>query len=118
MRMRRLAEINARLWPFATIALLTVVTVLSLSPLPQLPGPTGGDKLHHFVAYSALAFPAAFAGARNWPAVILALAVWSGLIEVVQPYVNRWGEWADFAANLSGLALGALAGMALRRSFQ
>lgn len=38
--------------------------------------------------------------------IILLFALYSGLIEVIQPYVNRHGEWLDFIGNLSGLLLG------------
>jgi VanZ family protein len=31
-----------------------------------------------------------------------------GLIELIQPYVNRHGEWLDMLANTSGVILGAL----------
>ncbi len=31
---------------------------------------------------------------------------WSGAIELIQPYVNRFGEWLDLAANTGGLISG------------
>jgi VanZ family protein len=36
-----------------------------------------------------------------------------GLIEFVQPYVNRYGELLDFMANLSGVIIGSLIGILL-----
>ena len=87
---------------------------LSLSPLETLPPAPGGDKLHHFIAYAVLCFPLSFRDAAA-ARIVLPLAVaYGGLIELVQPYVNRYGEWDDFAAN----AMGCLIGFALARLAQ
>ena len=40
---------------------------------------------------------------------------WGGGIELLQPYVNRHGEWLDFAANSLGVVFGAGVGMLTRR---
>jgi VanZ family protein len=100
-----------------TLLLLGTITALSLSPLPELPPGAQNDKLNHFVAYAALALPVALARPRLWLAVIAGLALWSGMIELVQPRVNRYGEWADFIANATGLGLGMLLAAGLRRLF-
>ena len=87
---------------------------LSLSPLETLPPALGGDKVHHFIAYAVLCFPLSFRDAAA-ARIVLPLAVaYGGLIELVQPYVNRYGEWGDFAAN----AMGCLIGFALARLAQ
>jgi len=41
--------------------------------------------------------------------------LWSGAIELIQPYVNRYGEWLDLAANVAGVAIGAMVGIAIVR---
>ena len=43
--------------------------------------------------------------------------VMSGVIELLQEYctTNRAGEWLDFAANTTGVCLGNLVGLALRK---
>lgn len=115
--MSTLLDLNRRLWPLATLILLGAITALSLSPLPELPPGAQNDKLNHFVAYAALALPVALARPRFWMAMIAGLALWSGMIELVQPRVNRYGEWADFAANSAGLGLGILLATGLRRLF-
>ena len=38
--------------------------------------------------------------------LITIFAFYSGLIELIQPHVNRYGEWMDFLANISGLIIG------------
>jgi VanZ family protein len=113
--MSMVLDLNRRLWPLVTLLLLGTITALSLSPLPELPPGAQNDKLNHFVAYAALALPVALARPRLWLAVIAGLALWSGMIELVQPRVNRYGEWADFIANATGLGLGMLLGTGLRR---
>ena len=60
------------------------------------------------------AFPLSFRDAAA-ARIVLPLAVaYGGLIELVQPYVNRYGEWGDFVAN----AMGCLIGFALARLAQ
>ena len=88
---------------------------LSLTPLDELPPVPGGDKTHHLIAYSALAFPTALAK----PRLILPLAMpyfaLGGVIEWIQPYVNRYGEVLDFLANTAGVIIGSWAGWAFNR---
>ncbi len=38
---------------------------------------------------------------------------WSGAIELIQPYVNRYGEWLDLAANTGGLISGFIVARAM-----
>ncbi len=97
-----------RHWLPLSIALLLVITVLSLSPLDRLPESWDNDKLHHTIAYAALMFPVALRRPRWWWAIASFYLAWSGGIELVQPYVNRYAEWADMAANASGLLAGML----------
>ena len=83
---------------------------LSLTPLPVLPDVPGSDKFYHLIAYALLAFFAVLPR-RNGVAVIIALVAviaYGGLIELLQPYVNRYGEFDDFLVNGAGTVLGAL----------
>jgi len=36
------------------------------------------------------------------------------VIELIQPFVNRYGEWLDLLANIAGLILGMSVGLLLR----
>lgn len=110
-------ELINKYWLALSAALLCVISVASLTPLAQLPELPGSDKTHHLVAYSILMFPAALHRPRGWFFIALAFAAWSGMIELIQPLVNRCGEWQDLLANCIGLLIGmALAGIA--RIFQ
>lgn len=44
----------------------------------------------------------------KWLLFIVGFLVCSGVIELVQPYVNRYGEWLDLGANGLGLVVGIL----------
>ena len=98
-----------------TILMAMAIIGLSLSPLDRLPDAPGGDKLHHFVAYGALAFPLAFIKARHLSAYLLCFIALGGAIEWIQPYVNRYGEWADFGANFAGVIIGWLIAQVFQR---
>ena len=88
--------------------LLISIATLSLWPAAQLPQIPGSDKTHHFVAYGALMLPAALMKPKNLLYVVFGFVVFSGAIELIQPYVNRYGEWLDMAANIAGLVCGYL----------
>ena len=95
-------------WLAFTLLLLVAITVLSLWPLQTLPSVPGSDKTHHFIAYGALMFPTALRKPNYWKIIGLVFIVFSGMIELIQPYVNRYGEWLDMAANNAGVVCGLL----------
>ncbi len=101
-------------WLLFTIVIALIITGLSLYPVENLPAVPGTDKTHHFIAYGALAFPIALARPKKWLFVIVGLLVCSGVIELVQPYVNRYGEWLDLGANALGLVVGTLIAIVAR----
>ncbi len=106
--MIRLLTFIRTYWIFITLLTLTVITVLSLWPLEELPSVSGSDKTHHLIAYAALMLPTALRKPNYWPLICLFFIGWSGGIELLQPYVNRYGEWQDMAANTIGIVLGLL----------
>jgi len=93
-------------WREISVFCLCVITVMSLLPLSELPAFPGSDKTHHLIAYGLLMFPVALKRPPGWLRIGVFFIVWSGLIELVQPYVNRYGEWLDLLANSMGLLLG------------
>ena len=94
----------------------------TLMPLEELPPVPGTDKLQHFVAFGVFVLPVCLLmPARTW--LIFAIAVFYGaLIEIIQPYVNRYGELGDFWADAGGAVIGVvvsrviLARLKLKRS--
>ena len=95
-----------RYWIQLSLVMLFTITVLSLHPLDNLPEAPGSDKTHHLIAYAALACPTSLRKPKRWKAIIIIFSLYSGLIELIQPHVNRYGEWMDFLANISGLLIG------------
>lgn len=101
-----LTQFINRYWIQLSLVMLLAITALSLHPLDNLPEAPGSDKTHHLIAYAALAYPASLRKPKRWQAIITIFALYSGLIELIQPHVNRYGEWMDFLANISGLIIG------------
>jgi VanZ family protein len=95
-------------WVAVTLLALAAITTLSLWPLEKLPIMPGSDKTHHFIAYAALIFPTGLRKPKYWPLIALFIISWSGAIELLQPYVNRYGEWMDTAANTTGVVCGLI----------
>lgn len=100
----------------ATVASGAVVAMLTLAPVSAGDVP-GSDKIHHFLAFAALAFPIPFARPRFALPVVLSVIAYGGLIELIQPFVDRSAEWADFLADATGAFIGALAGSCLGKWF-
>lgn len=103
-----------RHWLGLTLLLLLLIVLLSLWPAQQLPAVPGSDKTHHFIAYTVLMLPAALhRSAHLWryAGMFLLLSI---AIELIQPTVNRYGEWQDVLANGVGLLLGWLLGRLAR----
>jgi VanZ family protein len=92
---------------------ILAVTVLSLAPAQTVPGLDLSDKVHHALAYACLASTGCFGFGLGRPrmqlAVVLALSVFGGLIEMIQPVLAaRTGSFADGVANQSGIVVGWL----------
>lgn len=97
-------------WIVLTTLVLAAITVLSLVPLDELPEVPGTDKTHHVIAYAVLMFSVALKKPKYWILIGVFFVAYSGGIELIQPYVNRYGEWVDLLANTLGLILGTIAG--------
>jgi VanZ family protein len=87
--------------------------VLAVAVLSVIPGETVPpvfrfwDKAQHALAFAVLAVGGLLAYGRNWRALLLALGAYGALIELVQTQLPwRFGDVADFAADVVGLAVG------------
>ena len=106
--MNKLLNLIRSYWLAITLINLVGITLLSLWPLEKLPAVPGTDKTHHLVAYALLMFPVALQKPKKWLLPAFLFICYSGAIELLQPYVNRYGEWLDLAANSAGVVLGIL----------
>ncbi|MEI6894023.1 MAG: VanZ family protein [Colwellia sp.] len=95
-------------WLLITLFLMTAIATLSLLPPVHLPQVPGSDKSHHFISYALLMLPIALRKPKHWLWITLVFAGFSGAIELIQPSVNRYGEWLDMFANVAGLVCGII----------
>jgi len=91
------------------------ISLATLLPAEQLPSAPGSDKLHHVLGFAAWAIMPAAGDCRRFSFICLFIAFWGGVIEVIQPYVNRYGEWADFAGDLLGVTIVFLLVLLIRK---
>lgn len=105
-----------RLWLALGWLAIGVILVLSLAPLPQIPGaPQQSDKVEHFLAYVLLMLWYGQLGAdvRTNLGVALGLSAFGGGVEILQSLTpHRSAEWGDLWADLAGIG----AGLALVRT--
>ena len=99
-----------------TIIMTLTLTIAMLWPLDQPPpAPEGSDKLVHFIAFAALAFPLAYTGRFGLPPVFIGASVYGGAIELIQPSFNRSADVNDWIADIVGVVLGIGCGLLYRR---
>lgn len=89
---------------FIAVAIL----VGTLFPVSQLPEVDGGDKAAHLIAFALLALPLNLAGHPRWLLLNTGFVLFGGMIEFIQPFVGRHGEWLDLGADVIGVAAGLL----------
>ena len=99
-----------------TIIVTTVLTVAMLWPLEAPPpAPEGSDKLVHFIAFAALAFPLARTGRFGLLPVFIGASAFGGAIELIQPSFNRIADVNDWIADVVGVVIGIGCGLLYRR---
>ena len=99
-----------------TVLVTTALTVTMLWPLEAPPPtPEGIDKLVHFMAFVALAFPLARTGRFGVIPVLIAASAFGAIIELIQPSFNRSAELSDWVADTLGVLIGIGLGLAYRR---
>lgn len=111
-----------------SIALLLVITALSLYPSTELPETdiAFADKWAHWLMYGTLSFVLLWDYSRNKQrraaaqelCLTLFSMLWGGLMELAQIHLTttRSGEWMDVAANCIGAICGFLLFYAARRA--
>ena len=99
--------------PLTAFVAITL-TVAMLWPL-DVPAPDGSDKLVHFIAFAALAFPLARTGRLGLVAVFIGASAFGGLIELIQPTFNRSADVGDWTADTVGAVIGISAALLYRR---
>ena len=104
-------------WIIYTSLIFLIITFLSLYPLQEQPSVPGSDKIHHLIAYSALTICVGLRKPSNYFLIIILFSFYSGLIEIIQPYVNRFREIEDFLFNNLGIFFGLTLGISINKIF-
>jgi VanZ family protein len=100
-------------WKIYTFLIFILITILSLYPLQERPSIPGSDKIHHLIAYSALTIGVGVKRPSNYLLIIIFFSFYSGLIEIIQPYVNRFRDIEDFLFNNLGILIGLILGIVI-----
>jgi VanZ family protein len=95
-----------RYWMVFSLFNLFLVTVLSLTPAEM--SVPGNDKIQHIIAYASIIFPCVLSQYRHWVILSFLCVIWSGAIELIQPFTNRYGDWTDLVANSIGVLMGII----------
>ena len=99
-----------------TLIVTITLTVAMLWPLEAPPpAPEGSDKLVHFIAFAALAFPLARTGRVGLLPVFVGASAFGGAIELIQPSFNRSADINDWISDVFGVVLGIGLGLLYRR---
>ena len=97
-------------WKIYTILILSIITILSLYPLNQQAAFPGSDKMHHLIAYSSLTICIGMRKPPKYILILIFMSLYSGMIELIQPYVNRFADFEDYIFNNLGMIIGFVLG--------
>ena len=89
-----------------TFIFILIICVGTLTPLLETVDVPGTDKWQHFLGFAALVYPLTVANGRCWRLIIVFGLSFGALIEIIRPYVNRYGDVADFTADTVGVLIG------------
>ena len=76
---------------------------------------SGAGQLQHAIGLGLIGFLVVVALPSWWIPFSVVALVAGGLVEIVQPFFGRGGQWSDFGANTVGLLVGVSAALLLRR---
>lgn len=101
-----------------SVAVLFAIAILAATLAP-VGASTGGfgymDKVLHALVFAILVVPRTHRFPERWIRYALMAASLGLIIEVIQPQFGRTAEYADFVADLFGIALGVLVALKLSR---
>ena len=127
VKMRK-ASYLLRNYPLTLLCLALVVFLSLVIRVPETPLDDVAfiDKWTHFVMYGGTCsvmwweylrcHPRRIVWWKLWLYAIVGMVALGGVIEIIQPYVQRSGEWLDFVADTVGVLLGAGIGMILKKT--
>ena len=87
---------------FLLLILFGTLTPRNVNELPNF----GSDKQYHFLAFMLFVMPLTFNKLKNIYWVLPVAIVFGALIELIQPFVGRYGDIKDFYADTLGSVIG------------
>ncbi|TBR37981.1 hypothetical protein CBF23_013240 [Marinomonas agarivorans] len=110
------AHYQTQLKPFFIgLILFLCFAFLPREYLPQL---ALHEKLQHVIAFAGLTLLVVHKKIRPFSYLCLLLLLLGGLIELIQPLVQRSAEWEDILANFLGVAIVYLPTLVLKSIFK
>ena len=99
-----------------TVAVTTILNYAMFWPLEAPPlAPQRSNKLIHFIAFTALAFPLAHTGPLRLLLMFIAESTFGGIIELIKLAFNRSAEVRNWDANILGVFIRIGLGLLYRR---
>lgn len=109
------AQRRSRVAAGALVVMTLAIAFGTLMPDGVQPPVPGGDKTHHLLGFAALTLPVVALQPRWMLPVLLFAIAYGGMIELVQPFVGRSRELADWLADMAGAGLGSALGLLAAR---
>jgi VanZ family protein len=100
---------------YLTVVIAFVIGLATLTPVEKLTVVSGSDKLYHLLSFAILTFTIAMVRPKAVRWILILSLIFGGAIELLQPFVNRSCEFADFLADACGATLGIMGSRVLVR---
>ena len=100
---------------YTTFIMAFTMAVLSFMPVESLPESNVSDKWQHAVAFLVLVLPLSICRPHLALKVAVVALVFGAMIEILQPYFNRFSEFLDFINDGVGVVAGVFFGRFMRR---
>ena len=84
---------------YLTVVIAFVIGLATLTPVEKLTVVSGSDKLYHLLSFAILTFTIAMVRPKAVRWILILSLIFGGAIELLQPFVNRSCEFADFLAD-------------------
>ncbi len=104
-------------WIVITITLSVFIIFFSFFSINQSTTIQGTDKYLHIASYIFLSFSASLRKPTNYILIFFYFFLFGIVIELIQPFFNRYFELLDILANAIGIFLAITFAVALRKYY-